>query len=53
MLRHTVVDGESVKIGSVITTKELTAKMLIGMKKAEAFSPPPKKAKRKSRSHDV
>ncbi len=53
MLSHTVVSGKSVKPNTVIQVSEIDGKMLIGMKKAEAFTPPKPKAKTRSRKHDV
>lgn len=51
--RGTVANGEPVKAGRVITVDDLDGNMLIGLKKAVAFKEPPKKAKRKSRVHNV
>lgn len=53
LLKHTVVDCKHVKINDVVETEELTAKMLIGMGRAEVFSPAKPKSKRKSRNHNV
>ena len=53
MLKHTVVNGASVKPDSVVEVSEIDGKMLIGMNRAEAFTPPKPKAKRKARKHDV
>jgi len=53
MLSYTVVNGKSIKPDTVIDVDEIDGKMLIGMKKAEAFTPPPKKPRRKARNHDV
>ena len=52
MLSYTVVNGKSIKPDTVIDVDETDGKMLIGMKKAEAFTPP-KKPRRKARNHDV
>lgn len=51
LLKQTIVDTKHVKAGEVIDTDELTAKMLIGMSRAEIYTARKQKTKRKSRSH--
>ena len=51
MLRQKIVNGESVRIGEVVNTNDLDAKLLIGMGAAEYYTPPKPKTKRKARKH--